>query len=54
MSDTSARTDSSALASALIDTSSMAWGAVLAVAYCSPLSGRFVSDNRGQAAPLPK
>ena len=37
---------SSGVASALTDASSMAWGAVLALAYYSPLSERFAIKNR--------
>ena len=40
---------SSALASALTDASSMAWGAVLALAYYSPLSDRFAKKSANPA-----
>ncbi|WP_310446982.1 hypothetical protein [Thiobacillus sp.] len=37
---------SSAIGSALTDASSMVWGAVLALAYYSPLSERFATQDR--------
>ena len=37
---------SSALASALTDASSMLWGAILALAYYSPLNERFTNKER--------
>ncbi|MDO8995339.1 MAG: hypothetical protein Q7U77_01810 [Sediminibacterium sp.] len=41
---------SSALASALTDASSLAWGAVLALAYYSPLSDRFAIKKSANTA----